>query len=63
IVDNIFSMQVRYTYLDYDYSGSNAFFGDGGEPIKLTDSSTLTTMGMDPVETAQDIRLYFRYRY
>lgn len=56
IVDNIFSMQVRYTYLDYDYSGSNAFFGDGGEPIKLTDSSTLTAMGMDPVETAQDIR-------
>jgi len=57
IVDRVFSMQVRYTYLDYDYTGSNAFFGDGGTPVKVEDA------GYDAVDTAQDIRVYFRYRY
>ena len=63
LVKNIFSMQVRYTYLDYDYSGSDGFFGQGGTPIDLDDTATLAAYGMDPVETAQDIRVYFRYRY
>ncbi len=60
LIDNIFSMQIRYTYLDYDYTGSNAFFGDGGTAIKLSDAQAL---GMDPVETASDLRIYFRYQY
>ena len=63
LVDNIFSMQVRYTYLNYDYTGSNGFFGQGGTPISLDDTATLAAYGMDPVQTAQDIRVYFRYRY
>lgn len=63
LVDNVFSMQIRYTYIDYDYSGSNGFFGYGGTAVNLNDSATLTAMGMDPVETAQDLRVYFRYRY
>jgi len=63
LIDNIFSMQVRYTYLNYDYSGSNGFFGQGGTSISLDDTATLAAYGMDPVETAQDIRVYFRYRY
>jgi hypothetical protein len=63
LVKDVFSMQVRYTYLDYDYSGSNGFFGDGGTPIDLDDTATLTAMGMDPVKTASDLRVYFRYRY
>lgn len=58
IIDKIFSMQIRYTYLDYDYSGSNAFFGDAGTPIKISSSAT-----PNAVNTAQDIRVYFRYRY
>jgi len=60
LIDNIFSMQVRYTQINYDYTGSNAFFGDGGKPLTL---AAAKAMGMDPVETAQDLRIYFRYRY
>jgi len=57
---SVFSMQVRYTYIDYAYTGSNAFFGDAGTPMKIEDA---VAMGMDPIDTAQDIRVYFRYRY
>lgn len=60
LIKNIFSMQVRYTYLDYDFTGSNAFFGDGGAPMKLAEAKA---KGMDPVESASDLRVYFRYRY
>ncbi len=60
LIDDIFTMQVRYTQINYDYSGSNAFFGDGGAPVSMSDAKT---RGMDPVETAQDLRVYFRYRY
>ena len=57
-----FSMQLRYTYMDYDNTGSNAFFGDGGMSMDVNDPM-LAMMGMDPVDTASDLRLYFRYRY
>ncbi|MEN8303513.1 MAG: DUF3373 family protein [Campylobacterota bacterium] len=57
---DVFSMQVRYTYLDYDYTGSNAFFGDYSKPIKIDDPQAVA---MGAVKTAQDIRVYFRYRY
>jgi hypothetical protein len=60
LIKDVFSMQLRYTYLDYEYTGSNGFFGDGGAPFSMSEAKA---MGMDPVETAQDIRLYFRYRY
>ncbi|MDD5400483.1 MAG: DUF3373 family protein [Sulfurimonas sp.] len=60
IIKDVFSMQVRYTYLDYKYTGSNGFFGDEGTPMSMSEAKA---MGMDPVETAQDIRVYFRYRY
>jgi hypothetical protein len=63
IIDNVFSMQIRYTYLDYDYTGSNAFFGDGGAPVSMTTALASPATYGDPVETAQDIRVYFRYRY
>lgn len=58
LIKDIFSMQIRYTYLDYDYTGSNAFFGYDGEPVKISETAT-----PDAVETAQDLRVYFRYRY
>ena len=60
IIDKVFSMQVRYTYLDYDYTGSSGFFGDGSSSFKMGSAESI---GMDAVETAQDIRVYFRYRY
>jgi hypothetical protein len=61
LVDDILSLQVRYTYIDYKYSGSNGFFGD------TTGSSTLINSNMpmasNYADTAQDIRFYLRYRY
>jgi len=65
LVEKVFSMQVRYTYLDYDYTGSDGFFGDGGAPMSMAEVAGAQSMGMqvDAVDTAQDIRVYFRYRY
>ncbi len=57
---NIFSMQIRYTYLDYDYTGSNGFFGDNGTPLKIGSAKAVEK---NAVESAQDLRVYFRYRY
>lgn len=50
----IFSAQLRYTYIDYAYNGSNGFFGTLGAPTPISSNS---------VDSAQDMRLYFRYRY
>ncbi len=52
--------QVRYTYMDYKYTGSNAFFGDGGTPMSMKDA---IAAGLNPVDTASDLRVYLRYRY
>lgn len=67
LVDDILSMQLRYTYIDYKYSGSNGFFGgsaDGsvgtGTPFEISDTMGNASMYVDK---AQDIRLYIRYRY
>jgi Cu/Ag efflux protein CusF len=54
------SAQIRYTKIDYDYTGSNGFFGDGGTPMKISDAKSA---GLNPVESAQDIRAYIRYRF
>ena len=63
IVGNILTFQVRYTYIDYKFSGSNGFFG--GTTGTPTEISTLTpqTGSTITVDTAQDIRAYIRYRY
>jgi len=61
LVDDILSMQLRYTYIDYKYSGSNGFFGNNtGTPLEI--SSTMPNASMY-VDKAQDIRFYLRYRY
>jgi hypothetical protein len=61
LIDDILSMQLRYTFIDYKYSGSNGFFGN------TTGASNLITSTMpgaaNYVDEAQDIRLYIRYRY
>jgi hypothetical protein len=63
LVDDILSLQVRYTYIDYDYSGSNGFFGSQtGTPMAMQDAVTGGMGGMI-VDKAQDIRVYLRYRY
>lgn len=64
LVDDTFSLQVRYTYIDYDYSGSNGFFGNTtGAPMKISDIPADNPMAGMVVDKAQDIRVYLRYRY
>ncbi|DAB30784.1 MAG TPA: hypothetical protein CFH84_02115 [Sulfurimonas sp. UBA12504] len=60
IVADAFSMQVRYTRIDYDYTGSNAFFGDYSTPYAIDSNEAI---GGGAVKTASDLRVYFRYRY
>jgi hypothetical protein len=63
LVDDILSIQLRYTYIDYDYTGSNGFFGNvSGAPTRIT-SGTVDGNGDSVVKSAQDIRFYIRYRY
>ncbi|GHV01075.1 hypothetical protein AGMMS49521_0470 [Campylobacterota bacterium] len=50
------SFQARYTFVRYDYSGSNAFFGEEGAPQKITDQGGV-------VKEASDLRFYIRYKY
>jgi hypothetical protein len=54
------SFSIRYTNIDYEYTGSNSFFGDDGTPMKIADA---LKKGMNPVDEAQDIRAYIRYRF
>jgi hypothetical protein len=64
LIDDTFSLQVRYTYIDYDYSGSNGFFGNAtGTPMKISDIASNSPLGGSVVDKAQDIRVYLRYRY
>ena len=55
-----FSVQARYTKIKYDYTGSQAFFGQGGTPMTMDEAQQF---GLDPIEDAQDIRVYLRYRF
>ncbi len=63
LIDDILSFQLRYTYIDYDYSGSNGFFGSStGMPITM-DQAVMYGMGDRIVDKAQDIRAYLRYQF
>jgi len=66
------STQFRYTTVNYDYTGSNGFFGSTtGGSTKISDIKAAAAAG-DPgaiaalpniVEKAQDARFYIRYRF
>ncbi len=60
ILGNVLSAQLRYTKIDYDYTGSNAFFGDEGHPYDI-DSDQAKMFGA--VKSASNIMGYLRYRY
>jgi hypothetical protein len=51
--------EVRYTYMNYKFSGSNGFFGDAGAPTEISS----TGMSSYAIDSAQDVRVYLRYRY
>lgn len=55
------TMDVRYTSIDYDYTGSNGFFGDEGTPYKISDLAASSQSSY--IETADDFRVAIRYRY
>jgi len=61
LVDDILSMQIRYTYIDYKYTGSNGFFGNTTGYAQEISSTMLGAANY--VDKAQDIRFYLRYRY
>jgi hypothetical protein len=54
------SLNLRYSKIDYDYTGSNAFFGADGTPMTMEEA---TKMGQNPVSEAEDIRVSVRYRF
>lgn len=60
LVSKNLTAQIRYTYMNYDYSGSHMFFGSTGTPMSKDEARA---NGMDFVESASDIRLSLRYRY
>jgi hypothetical protein len=63
LVEDILSLQLRYTYIDYEYTGSNGFFGTTtGSAISMEDAIAFG-MGDQVVDSAQDIRFYLRYKY
>ena len=56
------SAQLRYTKIDYDYTGSNGFFGPFATPLSM-DQARAFGMGDQVVESAQDARFYLRYKF
>jgi len=54
------SMNLRYTKIEYDYSGSNGFFGNASAPLEI--KSTMQNAG-GTVAEATDLRAYLRYRF
>ncbi len=54
------TLNARYTKIDYDYTGSNAFFGDDGAPVAI---DSATAVANDSVKEAEDIRFSISYRY
>ena len=66
LLDDVLSLQIRYTYIDYDYTGSNGFFGSvSGTPYLIDDvkAGTVPYPANQAVDKAQDLRVYLRYRY
>jgi hypothetical protein len=65
-INNALSFNLKYTSIKYDYTGSNAFFGDDGAAFDInTDSRTLQQNGLygDPVKKATDLRASVSYRF
>ena len=72
LVDDMLTLQVRYTYIDYRYAGSNGFFGNTtGNSMAISDiqaaaaagNAQMMGMASNIVDKAQDIRFYLRYRF
>lgn len=60
LVENYLTMQLRYTSIQYEYTGSQGFFGSEGMPLTMDEAKSF---GMDPIESANDVRLTVTYDY
>lgn len=63
LVEDILTFQLRATYIDYAYTGSNGFFGNTTGNSTLIEDLTPATGAANFVDTATDIRFYLRYRF
>jgi hypothetical protein len=71
-INKALSAQVRYTRIDYEYTGSNGFFGNtSGNAMKIDDLKQAAAAGdnraqamlKETVESSDDLRFYIRYRF
>ena len=64
-INNALSWGISYTQINYDYSGSNSFFGAEGTPVSMSDAKAAYNAGTgaDVVEEARDVRAYVRYKF
>jgi len=54
------TLNARYTMVDYDYSGSNSFFGVEGAPMTMAQA---IAAGQDPVRESKDFHFSISYKY
>jgi len=59
-INDALSWGMSYTHINYDYTGSNSFFGADGTPLTMAQA---LANNQDPVEEATDIRAYVRYKF
>ena len=57
---NALSFGLSYVLMQYDYTGSNSFFGADGTPMTMAETQSA---GQNPVKEAQDVRAYMRYKF
>jgi hypothetical protein len=57
---NALSFGLSYVLMQYDYTGSNSFFGADGTPMTMAEAQSA---GQNPVKEAQDVRAYMRYKF
>lgn len=62
-INNALSWGMSYTQIDYDYYGSNAFFGEDGNPDLPTVMLNATGQSPDWVQEARNITAYVRYKF
>ena len=63
-INNALSFNLRYTQIDYDYTGSNSFFGAEGTPYDLNNAAVVQQLqqgGQDPVTEATNLRASISY--
>lgn len=56
------TLEARYTMIDYDYTGSNNFFGADGAPMTMAQANAFGMGGM-VVDKSNDFRVSARYKF